>query len=51
MTIMENATKKSVLTKFGKKHPWIKNYLLYYMMVGTMATAGTQLAVNGFKLN
>ena len=46
---MENATKNSVLTKFGKKYPWIKNYLLYYMMVGTMVTAGTQLAVNGFN--
>ncbi len=46
---MENVTKNNALTKFGKKHPWIKNYLLYYMMVGTMTTAGTQLAVNGFN--
>lgn len=46
---MENVTKNNALTKFGKNHPWIVNYLLYYMMVGTMVTAGTQLAVNGFN--
>lgn len=46
---LENASKKDASTKFIKKHPWVKSYLIYYMMVGTMVTAGTQLAVNGFN--
>lgn len=46
---MENVTKNNALTKFGKNHPWIANYLLYYMIVGTMAAAATQLAVNDFS--
>ena len=46
---MEDASKKNALTKFGKKQPWLKNYLLYYMAVGTMAVSGVQLAANGFS--
>ena len=46
---LENASKKDASIKFIKKHPWVKSYLIYYMMVGTMVTAGTQLAVNGFN--
>lgn len=46
---MESASKNSAFTKFGTKYPWLKNYVLYYMMVGTMAVSGGQLAANGFS--
>ncbi len=46
---MESASKNSAFTKIGAKYPWLKNYVLYYMMVGTMAVSGGQLAANGFS--
>ena len=46
---MESASKNSAFTKIGTKYPWLKNYVLYYMMVGTMAVSGGQLAASGFS--
>lgn len=46
---MEELSKKNAATKFGKKHPWVESYLLYFMMVGTMTLSGGQLIINNLN--
>ena len=46
---MEELSKKTAKTKFGKKHSWVESYLLYFMMVGTMTLSGGQLIINNFN--
>ena len=46
---MEELSKKKATTNFGKKHSWVESYLLYFMMVGTMALSGGQLTVNALN--
>lgn len=43
---LEKASKKDAISELIKKYPWIKSYLMYYMMLFTMLVSGGQLAVN-----
>ncbi len=48
---LEKASKKDAISELIKKYPWIKSYLIYYMMLFTMLVSGGQLTANYIKEN